>query len=86
MKARLQDMMRKRIRVECYAGARGEERPRRMTIDDREHIIARLLGESLEESPMKRGRTRRFRVLTLEGLVLEIVRTADGDWFLEGIQ
>ena len=71
------------IRVECYAGGRSDERPRRVTIEDREHIVARLLRESLEESPKERERTRRYRVLTLEGVILEIVRTADGDWFLE---
>ena len=75
--------MTTQIRVECYAGGRSDERPRRVTIEDREYIVARLLHESLEESPMKRERTRRYRVLTLEGLILEIVRNADGDWFLE---
>jgi hypothetical protein len=72
-----------RISVECYAGARADERPRRMTISGREHLVARLLGESVEETGSGREQTRHFRVLTVEGLVLEILHAGDGDWYLE---
>jgi hypothetical protein len=70
------------IGVECYAGGRADERPRRLTIDGRQHTVARLLKESVEESRDDRQQTRRYKVLTDEGLVLEIVR-CDGDWYLD---
>lgn len=72
-----------RISVECYAGARADERPRRITIGGREHLVARLLGESVEETFSGGERTRRFKVLTDEGLVLEVLHASDGDWYLE---
>ena len=75
-------MKRYPIRVEFYAGSRGDERPRRVTIDGRKHVVARLLAESVEESAVTKARTRRYRVLTSEGMVLEILCTADGEWFL----
>ena len=70
------------IRVECYAGARADERPRRISFDGREHVVDRLLSESIDESVSSRGQTRRYRVLTDEGLVLELVRSSDGSWHL----
>jgi len=75
-------MKRYPIIVECYAGSRGDERPRRVMIDDRKHVVARLLAESVEESVVTKARTRRYRVLTSEGMVLEILCTGDGEWFL----
>lgn len=71
------------ITVECYAGARADERPIRVTIGGRQHLVARLLGESVEESLVTKEQTRRYRVLTNEGLVLEILRDGDGAWYLE---
>ncbi|HZM87398.1 MAG TPA: hypothetical protein VFF31_12815 [Blastocatellia bacterium] len=70
------------IQVECYAGGRSDERPRRLTVGARTHVVARLLSESVEESTITGGRTRRYRVLTLDGLVLEITHTCDDGWFL----
>jgi len=72
-----------RISVECYAGARADERPRRIMIGGREHHVARLLGESVEETASGKARTRRFKVLTGDGLVLEILHASDGDWYLQ---
>jgi hypothetical protein len=70
------------ISVECYAGGRADERPRRLTIDGREHTVVRLLEESVEESPDTREQTRRYKVLTDEGLILGIQRASDGAWYL----
>ena len=70
------------IRVECYAGARADETPRRITFDGREYVVDRLLSESIDESISSRGQTRRYKVLTDEGLVLELVRSSDGSWHL----
>lgn len=75
-------MSRDRIIVQCYAGARGDEHPRRIIINGREHLVTRLIGESVEESIGTRVRTHHYKVLTDTGAVLEILRT-DDDWFLE---
>lgn len=70
------------VRVECYAGGRADETPRRIGFDGREHVVARLLGESVEVSLASNQQTRRYKVLTDEGLVLEVVRSSDGAWHL----
>ena len=44
--------------------------------------MARLLGESVEETLGSNQQTRRYKVLTEEGLVLEVVRSSDGAWHL----
>ena len=70
------------IQVECYAGGRSDEHPRRVTIENRVYVVARLLAESVEESLAPNQQTRRYKVLTEEGLVLEVVRSSDGTWHL----
>lgn len=75
-------MTRRTVRVKCYAGGRGDETPRRISFDGREYVVARLLAESVEESLASNQQTRRYKVLTDEGLVLEVVRTSDGAWSL----
>ncbi|HLF84736.1 MAG TPA: hypothetical protein VI837_11225 [Blastocatellia bacterium] len=70
------------VRVECYAGGRADETPRRISVGGREHFVARLLAESIEESLASNQQQRRYKVLTDEGLVLEIVRSSDGAWHL----
>jgi hypothetical protein len=75
-------MMPRAIRVGCYAGGRADETPRRISFDGREHAVARLLAESIEESLGSNQQARRYKVLTDEGLVLEIIRSSDGTWGL----
>jgi hypothetical protein len=70
------------IRVECYAGSRSNETPRRIIVDGREYVVAQLLAESIEESSGSNEQTRRYKVRTDEGMVLEVVRTSDGGWRL----
>ena len=70
------------VRVECYAGGRADETPRRISFDVHEHVVARLLAESVEESLASNHQTRRYKVLTEEGPVLEVVRSSDGAWHL----
>ncbi len=70
------------IRVECYAGGRSDERPRRVTIENRVYVVARLLAESVEVSLITEAQTRRYKVLTDEGLVLEVLRSSDRAWRL----
>ena len=74
--------MDRAITVECYAGSRADERPRRVVIDGREHIVARLLEETLDESSDSKAQHRRFRLLTDEGIVLDVIRSGDGAWHL----
>lgn len=75
--------MLKRILVESYAGNRADERPCRVIIEGRKHVITRLLYHSIEESLKDRAQTHRYKVLIDEGLTLEIIRTSDGNWFLQ---
>ena len=75
-------MTSEQIEVESYSGSRADERPRSVIIGGRSHAVARLLSESIEESADKRARTHRYRILTDDGLVVELVRTADHRWFL----
>lgn len=70
------------IRVECYAGSRSDETPRRITVDGREYVVARILAESVEVSSGSNERSRRYKVQTEEGMVIEVVRTSDGAWRL----
>jgi hypothetical protein len=70
------------ITVECYAGSRADERPRRVIIDGREHVVARLLEETLDESSDSKARRRRFKLLTDEGITLDVIRSGDGAWYL----
>lgn len=70
------------IKVECYAGGRADETPRRISFDGREHVVARLLAESIEEPPASNQQTRRYKVLTDEGIMLEVMRLGDGTWRL----
>jgi hypothetical protein len=72
----------KQIQVECYAGGRADERPRRVVIDGRDQFIAKVLKSSVEESVASKERIRRFTVLTEEGIRLKIFQAA-GEWYLE---
>ena len=70
------------IQVECYAGGRAEETPRRITLDGQQHTVMRLLAETIEESAGTKERNRRYKVLTDQGKVLEIERSSEGVWRL----
>jgi hypothetical protein len=51
-------------------------------IDGREHLVARLLEETLDESSDSKTQRRRFKVLTDEGIVLDVIRSGDGSWYM----
>jgi len=74
------------ILVECYAGGRADERPRRVTIGNREYFVSRLLGEWVDVPLGSNQQERRYKTLTTDGLVLDIVRSTDGAWRLIDIQ
>ena len=71
------------IQVECYAGGREAETPRRIGLEGKRHTVTRLLAESIEESAVTKEKIRRYKVLIDNGSVLEIVRSSDGVWRLE---
>jgi hypothetical protein len=75
-------MSRSRIDVECYAGARVYERPRRLFIEGREFRVMRLISESIEESADTNERTHRYKVLIEDGVVLEVLHKENG-WSLD---
>lgn len=70
------------VRVECYAGTRADESPRRIYLNGCEHVVARVLAESVEEPLKSREQMRRYKILTDQGLALEIRRSSDGSWYL----
>lgn len=72
------------IEVECYSGGRADERPRKVTIGGKTYRVARLLGESVEESIESKGWIHRYRLLTDDGVVLEVARD-DAGWRLTRI-
>lgn len=76
-------MKRRAIDVSCYSGARADEAPRRVIVDGREHRVGQIIASSVEESPDTRERSHRFRIITDEGLVLDIRRNHERKWFLE---
>jgi hypothetical protein len=77
-------MKRLAIEVECYAGSRADERPRRVFVEGHEHRVVRLISSSIEQPLATATLLHRFRVITEEGLHLDLIRTADGNWFIEG--
>ena len=70
------------IEVECYSGARADERPRRLNIRGRLMVVARVLSESIEEDAESKQRGRRYRVITTEGHTLDLLRDHDDRWYL----
>lgn len=70
------------VEVECYAGNRADERPRRVLIEGREHRVDKLIASSIEESVTRSGQSYRYTVLTEGGTRLELLRTSEGAWFL----
>ena len=71
------------IDVECYSGGRADETPRRISFNDQVHVVTRLLSEAVEQSLATKEEIRRYKVLTDQGVVLEIVRTPAGVWRLK---
>lgn len=53
-----------------------------MIINGREHLVTRLIEESVEESAGTRVMTHRYKVLTRAGAVLEILHMGEF-WYLE---
>ena len=73
------------VEVEFYSGRRADETPRRIIVDNVVHVVARLLSESVEQSAATKQEIRRYKVLTDQGEVLEIVRSPEGTWRLVGL-
>jgi len=71
-----------RVLVECYAGSKAFERPRRIVIDSVVHEAVEATALSVEEEVASRVRRHRFEVLIDDGRKLLLVRQGD-QWFLE---
>ena len=70
------------IQVESYSGSRADERPHRISVNGCEYLVTRLLAESVEEDRESKERVKRFKVLTEQGLAIELIRRQGGDWYL----
>jgi hypothetical protein len=55
-------------------------------IDGHEHLVTRLLAESIEEGVHAKERVARFTVLTEQGKTIELIRAESGDWYLVSIR
>jgi hypothetical protein len=72
------------IEVECYSGGRSDERPRRLKIQGEMLVVAQLLSESIEENAESKRRCHRYRVVTTDGLTLDLLRDDNDCWYLLG--
>lgn len=70
------------VLVECYAGSKAFERPRRIVMEGSTHEIIRSTASSLEEDAASRLRRHRFEVLIENGRRVVLIRQGD-QWFLE---
>jgi hypothetical protein len=70
------------IIVECYAGSKAFERPRRVLIDGLARDVVAMIATSVEEDVASRIRCHRFEVLIDDGRKLSLVRRSN-QWFLE---
>jgi hypothetical protein len=71
------------VQVECYAGGRADERPRRVCVGKREYRVAQLLSTWVEEAFATKAQVRGYRVLTEDQWILNLTCTSDGHWTLE---
>lgn len=72
------------IRVRCYEGRRGQERPVAVTLDADEDEIEVILEQWIEEVHGG-ARTRFYRVQLASGRALVIARDSGGRWYLHAI-
>jgi len=70
------------VSVECYAGSKAFERPRRVLMDGSTHEVIKAVVSSVEEDAVSRQRRDRFEVLIDDGRKLVLIRQ-DDEWFLE---
>jgi hypothetical protein len=68
-----------KIRVECYAGYRGEEEPRAFTLGERRFEVKQILDRWIAPD------YRYFKVRADDGRTLILRHDASGDWDLAGL-
>jgi hypothetical protein len=68
--------------VECYAGSKAFERPRRILLGELVHEITETIASSVHEDAASRQRCHRFEVLIADGRRLSLMRLGD-QWFME---
>jgi hypothetical protein len=70
------------VSVECYAGSKAFERPRRILVGGSIIELIRTAAFSVEEDAASRHRRYRFEVLTEDGRKIILIRDCD-QWFIE---
>jgi len=70
------------VSVECYAGSKAFERPRRFLLDGLTQRIIMATDCSVEEDAISRVRRHRFEVLIEDGRRFVLIRHGD-QWFIE---
>lgn len=68
-----------KVRVECYAGWKGEERPIRFWLDDRSRVVSEILERWYGPDDAL------FRVRAEDGIIYVLrhdTSVADGEWSL----
>jgi len=76
--------MRHKIKVTCYAGYRGNERPTSFTHGNKTLRIIEITDRSIEESTANRERTHRFTVKAEDNKVYRLLFNNDRDeWYLK---
>jgi hypothetical protein len=63
-----------RVRVECYAGRKADERPVRFHLDDRAYAVEEIVAQWYEPAGAF------FKVRADDGKLYILCRAADGEW------
>ncbi|MCP5102500.1 MAG: hypothetical protein GY950_03935 [bacterium] len=75
--------MRHKIDVTCYAGYRGNERPKKFIHQNKEFQIKKILQRSVEETINDHGRVYRFQVTCTDDKTYSILYDSIRDeWFI----
>ena len=75
----------RKIEVSCYAGHRGDEKPRSFLLEGERIEVVSIIREWIEESGDGRARRRFFRIRGSDGFEHTLSRDEEtSSWFLAG--
>ena len=69
------------LRVECYSGYKGEEKPLKIILDNQEHFVESIIRKELIEDFKKRERRTIFWCQTKDNII-KLIRFSSGEWQL----
>ncbi len=69
------------LKVECYSGCKGKEKPLKIILDNQEHFVESILRKELIEDFETRERKTIFWCQTKDN-IYKLTRLANGDWEL----